>query len=346
MAFTRDELVAYEKAAPAAPESVSAPPVAIPPVTEPPATPEPAVDSSHAAEPDSADPSDASSAEPAEPASAAAPDSPPAEPVAPEARSRQTIPYDRFQEVVDERNSLRKYGEHLLSTIEDLRKGGAPPAAPAAKPAAPTTSVEIDDKPPTLESVGFDPVKFSQATNEWLAKAVDRRVNAAVQNVVSQRTAEAVVAAHDARATEFAKTHSDFAVVVRNPNLPTLDTMAANAVIRSEHGPAIQYHLSKNPDVATRIAKLSREDQMMAIGRIEAQVSAAPPAAPAAAPPKAAKQKSVTQAPPPPTLTPGGSSAVPKRMEDMNMDEWVAHDRAQKLASRKQAQDLRTALRR
>jgi hypothetical protein len=33
-------------------------------------------------------------------------------------------------------------------------------------------------------------------------------------------------------------------------------------------------------------------------------------------------------------------------MEDMNMDEWVAHDRAQKLASRKQAQDLRTALRR
>jgi hypothetical protein len=253
---------------------------------------------------------------------------------------------DRFQEVVDERNSLRKYGEHLLATISELKKGGTQPTtATEATPAEPAPSAATDDPPPTLEQFQYDPVKFSKATSEWLAKTVDKRVQTAVQNVQAQQTEQAIRATFESRAEAFAKTHPDFAVVIKNPDLPALHGDVAAKVLRSEHGAAITYHLAKNPDVATRVAKMSRDDQMAAFGRLEAQVSA-PTAAPAApAKPASPKQKSVTQAPPPPTPTPGGSVVAPKRTEEMSMDEWVAHDRAQKIAERQRIAQLRGAMR-
>jgi hypothetical protein len=67
------------------------------------------------------------------------------------------------------------------------------------------------------------------------------------------------------------------------------------AIISSEDGPAVAYHLASNPDEARRIAALDPVSQIRALGRLEAKLST--PAAPTA--------KTATDAPMPTTQVRG-----------------------------------------
>src|SRR5580698_10272993 len=84
---------------------------------------------------------------------------------APGAPKEKYIPKGRFDEVIDERNALRRFNEYLLS-----RETQAPPAATTAAPAAPAPAVETV---PTLEGSGLDVAKDEESMKAWTAKQIE-----------------------------------------------------------------------------------------------------------------------------------------------------------------------------
>jgi len=101
----------------------------------------------------------------------------------------------------------------------------------------------------------------------------------------------------------------DFDAVALNPDLPVTTAMAATIAL-SERGPEIAYHLGCNPGLAARIAALDPLSAARELGRIEAQLTAAP-------------KRAVTAAPPP--LRSLGAGETPRRDPDaMSYQEYKA----------------------
>lgn len=202
---------------------------------------------------------------------------------------------ERIEGLVAENRALREGFEYLRQQIQ----------RPAEKPA--------EDPQPTLAQFDNDVERFSQANNAWLSRETERRAAAIVdQRLTASREEQRLRESADqfaTRASEFAKTHNDYAVVVGNPSLP-FNGPLLEALQASEHGPAIAYHLGLNPDKATRISRLPPLQQAAAIGRLESEVTKPVP------PPRS------TQAPPPPT-TVGSGTALPKDPSQMSATEYL-----------------------
>ena len=238
---------------------------------------------------------------------------------------KRTVPYGRFSSVVAERNILRESYQHQARMIEQLTAQRAAPAAPAAAPAAQAPAA--DDPPPTLEAHGFDAAKLALAQAEWLRRQVKSGVTAEMQAAQVQQAAQAVEQAFATRTTAFKAATPDFDAVVMNPALPTLSRSSVSLIKASESGPQIIYHLAKRPDEAVRIARMSPEHQAMALGRIEAGLSA--PATTAKNP-----TTSTTRAPNPLTPTTGRGNSPSVYPAKLSTKDWIAQDRKQDEARR------------
>jgi hypothetical protein len=358
MAFTRESLAVYEKSPPpaaAAPAAAATTESAPAPVVQESvaAAPAEATDTSTASSAtdvsaDSADPSDdGTSAETGDSATPPADSDSATQESSTEGDGTPTAPrkgsaQERIQELVDERNALREYGKYMAEKVAELAGAKKEPAATTETAPAPQAAT---DEPPTLESCGFDQAAWSKALSKWTREQVDKGVASRFQQEKSQQTAEQVKTQFEARADKVRETNPDFDTVVANPKLPKLAPDAVRVVLKSEMGPAVLYHLGKNPDVATRISKMDPDLQAAAIGRLEAQLAAPKTPAPAAKPtPKPVHQKTVTKAPPPPQSV-RGSVSPEKDISQMSMEEFVAHDRAQKLAKREARKAIGRAMR-
>lgn len=249
---------------------------------------------------------------------------------------------ERIEELVAERNALRKYGEYLLSQVDGQRKT-TPVGETVASQAAPA---ETSEEPmPTLESAEFDPIKFSKMQNEWVQKQVNKRVEQAVKQIEVRQGEQATRQAFESKVAEFRKTAPDFDTVLSNPALPQLAPRAAKEVIHSDSGPAIAYHLAKNPDLATRIARMDSDGQIKAIGRLEEQLSKSTQQEPSTVAKPAVRQTGVTKAPPPPKPVSTGSGVISKPENIMSMDEWVSNERNKKIADRTAKIKMRNSMR-
>jgi hypothetical protein len=307
--FTLAELATYEQTA-VKPVDPS-PPAASQPGTPAPAESSPAEGvASDATVDSSADPTPA-------PAGEAAPAE--VEPAGePEPKSKGAR--ERIEDLVAERNALKKYAEYLQTQMQAPKPEAQ---APVEQPAAAVTT----DDAPTLESVGFDTDKWTKAMHAWTAKQIEQGVTKAVTNVQAKQEQATARQAFETRMTALAAKTPDLQLVLGNPALPRLDTEAAKLVVASELGPQILYHLGKNPDKAARIARQNTAGQAAAIGRIEAELSAA------ATTPAKKPTNNITKAPAPPTPTPAGGAARTDPMT-MSMAEFVKHERAQALEKR------------
>jgi hypothetical protein len=257
---------------------------------------------------------------------------------------------ERITELVDERNAVKEYNKYLQSKLDELlRMQAGKSAQPAESESSPAraSQAEDDDSAPTLETVGYDPVELTKKQNEWIQRQVNKQVNAAIRQIETRQSDQAVATAFQGRVAEFKKTAPDFDVVISNPSLPQLAPEAARLIVRSDNGPAVAYHLAKNPDVAVRVAKMDAVSQAAAIGRLEEQLLRTSQAANGATkePSKAPKpvQAKVTQAPPPPKPVQSGS-VVTKDISQMTMEEWVAHERGRKISERTARQKMRQAM--
>lgn len=256
---------------------------------------------------------------------------------------------ERIEELVAERNALRKYGEYLLAQVEATRKA---PQQVDQSASQPTVNDTKEDPAPTMESAEYDPVKLTKLQNEWLDRQLNKRVESAVKQLETRQNEVAIRQTFEQRSAEFKKTAPDYEIVIANPALPQLAPNAAKIVVKSENGPAVIYHLGKNPDLAVRIARMDPESQAHAIGRLEEQLIRAKtetknttqePSKQETKP--AVKPAVVTKAPPPIKPVSSGTSVTQKPADIMSMEEWVAADRARKIADKEARKKMRTSMR-
>jgi len=85
---------------------------------------------------------------------------------------------------------------------------------------------------------------------------------------------------------------------------------ARAAIVESDAGPQLLYHLATHPDVAERLADMSPAKQVLELGKLEASIS------------KPARQPS--KAPPPITPVGQGRTALPGIRENMSQAEYEA----------------------
>lgn len=220
------------------------------------------------------------------------------------AQARKPTP-DRIKELIAERNFWR---ERAVAT---------PPAKPAepAKPAAP-------EGPPTLEQFGHDTEAWSKAFTAYHEKHSSDVVSQYLSREREQEQQRATAETFVSRETQFAATAPDYAEVVSDPSLQQYVTpVISEAIVESEIGPQLSYHLATHRDELAAIAKMRPVQQARALGRLEAKLqTTAAPATPAPKP----KPVQLTRAPAPPTPV-GNGSAPTKSIEQMSISEYMEH---------------------
>jgi hypothetical protein len=268
---------------------------------------------------------------------------------------------ERIQELVDERDSYRSFGEYAQEQIQardkrlaeieaELNKLRAKPAT--AQPAA---APEADDPIPTLDDpdVQYDPARLQQKLAKWredvktkaakVAESARTKVDPQAENL-------RIIAEFNRRCDEYAETHPTFKDKARL--LPQLSADASVVVIKNPAAPAILDYLANNLKEAVRIVKLSPAEQIMELGEIRSKLpktterKVIPPSdktPPQDASRTPAKPKSQSNAPPPPRPVRGGSrhDEVPITDPNLSMADFVRRSRAEKMAKRENSRKFR-----
>ncbi len=305
MAFTRDDLAAYEQQ----PQTATPDPiVTAPAATEPePAQAEPAAteESSASVETDQPDAGDATSDEDDAGSSTAAADAEGESEEgetegdsAPEGEQESTTQtakpqsraFKRIQELnskmLEERDLAEGYKEFGKLTLEQLKaaqaeierlKAGGKPAASATEAAA-AVADKLGPMPKLTDpEINFDPDLLAEKTAEWTKKAIKLGVQETLQQVTQETTqkseAQKVAETFQSRIADFKKTHTDWDTKVKNPELPKLHPAAQAVIMKSELGAAVVYELGSNVPEAKRIAALAPEDQVAEIGAMRAELA-------------------------------------------------------------------------
>ncbi len=185
------------------------------------------------------------------------------------------------------------------------------PQAPARQPA---------DTEPTIDQ--FDNLDaFVAAKAKWIAQSqiehtlTEREKREAAERAAAehQKTVESWVR----RSAEVASEIPDFEEVVGASDLLVTPAMHS-AIMESELGPKVAYHLATHPEEAESIARMSPAGTLRAIGRLEERLASAKPAV------------KTTEAPPP--LKPVGNRATvtkdPGKMSDAEYEKWRRTGRA------------------
>lgn len=191
----------------------------------------------------------------------------------------------RINELTKEKHDALRERDYWREQAMATQKGGQP--APTDAPQA--QAAEQDNGEPRIEDFEFDVTKFNRAHYQWL-RDQDRRQEQASQRLTTLRDRESA----------FEAEHPDYRERVYSPTVPITQGMA-EAMLGTDNAPAVAYHLATHLDEAAAIAALSPIQQAIAIGRIDARLSAPP--APAA--PSAPLPKKTTNAPPPPKTVSG-----------------------------------------
>jgi len=141
--------------------------------------------------------------------------------------------------------------------------------------------------------------------NEADTKAKEREARAQEEN--QQRS---FVEAREHILEKGAEAYDDFEAVTTNDDLSITPVMA-DALLSSEKGHELWYHLGKNPELADRIADMHPVQQLMELGRIEATLSGRKPSA----------------APRPTTTLNSRGSSANALSDKLSTDEWIKRRR-------------------
>lgn len=231
---------------------------------------------------------------------------------APKKRRRRGRSYkDRASQLAREKSIEAARANALERELQNLRQTQA--AQPVEKPTeapretdtqeAASTEASSDGRPDQDKFESYE--EYQEALVDW---KVSRRLETHQQEEreriardQAQRAEQDLVAAHQARIDEFRSEHDDFDVVVeRGRNLPMTRPMQ-DTVLNSDIGPAMMYHLCRNPEECDRIATMHPLAAIKELGKLEARLEVA-----TSGPTRVAD--SVTKAPKP--IKPVGGSAI------------------------------------
>ena len=210
----------------------------------------------------------------------------------------------RLDELTRNWREAQRQNEALLRILES--QGKTPEQRP--EPVAPKT----------LADFNYDETQYQA---HLMQQATQQAVEAAKRELQAQAQREREIRRQQTFAqkqAEFAETVEDYRDVVFNESLPITPAMA-EVIQESDDGPALAYHLGKNPDLAARIAALPPIAAAREMGRLEARLSAEK---------EKAKAPVVSKAPPPVPKIEAVEPALNIRPDDpasdaLDIREWV-----------------------
>lgn len=222
------------------------------------------------------------------------------------------------------KGGFQKKLEKQAREIEQLREQIArqQQSAPVEKPVE--KSVSSDDPEPDVEK--YDSLTdFYKDHSRWAArqevKEFQKKQETKSQQERQQSELQKRVSEFQSKGAEFAKSVDDYQDVIDDVSDVIVTPGLQEALLDSENGHEILYHLAKNKDELLRINKLSLVAQAREIGKWEAKISKE----------EKPEIKTKTAAPPPPK--PVGTKSPGKVVKDpsaMSPDEYLAWRRGKK----------------
>lgn len=154
----------------------------------------------------------------------------------------------------------------------------------------------------------------AEAAREFEAKTVAEK-QAEVERIQKEQS-DAVLTQWQDKRTKALEEFPDYEAVVEADDLQISIPMR-DAIMAADNGPALAYHLGKNPAEASRIAALNPMMQLIEMGRMMAAVEAQAKVLP-------------TKVPTPPSHITVGNAAVTKALHEISdMDEYAARRQEQ-----------------
>ena len=173
----------------------------------------------------------------------------------------------RFSDITKQREQARQEAERERSRASELE-------ARLKELESQLKPKQVEDGKPKPEQYS-DAFEFNEALTEW-------KINERIQQIAK----EAEQAKLQEQKLNQAKTFTEREQAVR-AELPDYDDMIASsdvmisdqvkeAILESDLGPRIIYHLAENPEIAEKINKLSLVNALKEVGKIEARFEKAP----------------------------------------------------------------------
>lgn len=173
----------------------------------------------------------------------------------------------RFSEITKQREAAREEArkerearEALEARLKELESKVNP---------APTPQVDVDAEPqPTQFEDAFE---YAKALAEWSAEKALRERDA---EEAKRKQQEAEAAKHKAWAEKVAKAKTelpDFEDMVASSDV-AVSNEVRDAILESDVGPQVLYHLAENPDFAQKLSEMSTIKALREIGKLEAKL--------------------------------------------------------------------------
>ena len=236
----------------------------------------------------------------------------------------------RIDELVRQREEERAEKLRLLAIVEGMNKPKAEAKQEEGDPEPQRPVRDPNAAPEVYEQALMD---YADAKASWSARNEVQRVLAEEARKAEEREQVAAQKAaqetYIARVNKAVEKYPDYKAVAESPDV-TVSMPMAHAIMTSEHGPEIAYHLGKNPQEAARIAALQPVQQLVEVGLIVAKLTAtAPaPAAPAPKPPISAAPKPIKP------LESKGDTHV-KTPDEESMEEYASRRKKELAAERR-----------
>jgi hypothetical protein len=176
----------------------------------------------------------------------------------------------------------------------------------------------------TPQAQVVDPAKPSQAQyatqEEFLEASMDYRQalrDQAANQAANQASYNKALSDHSKREAAFAKVNPDYADMLDEVSDMQVHSDITQALVESDVGPAMAYHLAKNPNEIERLNALSSNRRLIEIGKIEDKLIAKK-----VAPVKAAK---LAPAPVKPATNGVSATSINKNEDSMTPQEFMRY---------------------
>jgi len=152
-----------------------------------------------------------------------------------------------------------------------------------------------------------------KTSEEKAAEYIDNLVEQRLSRREQERQAQSAQADFQRRTAEVRAANPDFEDVIMSASDVPVSEAVTQALLTSEHGPAIMYQLAKSPAELARISALPPLSAAREIGRLEAKLPSV------AAAPKTTKP--AIRPPVPPTSVNGSASST-RNLDDLPLSEY------------------------
>lgn len=205
---------------------------------------------------------------------------------------------DRISEVVHQRNEARAQIEAEKKRAAELEKQLAEFRAKIEPPKPENTKPD--------KSAFTDPFEYAEKLSEWSAQEALRKRDAEEASRRAEEAQRALATAWETRQAAFKAATPEYEAVVQASDIVVSDEVR-DAILESDVGPQLLYHLAMNPEVGKKLQTMSRTGALREIGRMEATL-----AQPVTKPETKTETKPIATSKAPAPITPiGGGTATP-----------------------------------